>query len=611
MFSKALFKQSLKANGWMWLVITIAECFMLSCVMVISGNGNIGNVKDSVEDTIVKREIDASLEKRALSYYDLGTSGLEDFDGFYLAQYPVDYQDIATYEPGFNTWAASKPSQKSGESDEDYQAEVAAWQAKMPAASSLAEKAYAQAFSTWSDKMPNASSYQSQDDYLQALAAWQNLKPQVYLIAGQSAFYTATVELKDETLAQAQKKGYADGSDESNEMLGARLYALKPSSDFNSIFSDNGEEVPADYDVSSLLTHLQAGDQASYVSSSERVSYRNKRAQFSSEVFLASNMTKPVTVQMLLDALSKYGVTVVKYNSFGYTYASVKHMAASTLVSFQARYDYEVGELEKKKAQGDYPSQEDYDAALATMKADLTGDLSKSLLASLPSDVSSAIDEVGQMDLYSLIVGSVFFKIAGLLLPFIYAIMVSNNLIATQVDSGSMAYVLSTGTKRKTVVFTQACFLVLSLLAMFVCTLITSCICFSVVNVTNTGLNYGRLCLINLGAFLVLLAISGLNFFTSCVFDRTKHSMALGGGLSIFFLVATILGLFGSPVIPSVVRFEALNNFNYVSIITLFDVVSITKGTVDFWWKDAILLVIGLTGYLAGSARFIKKDLPL
>ena len=57
------------------------------------------------------------------------------------------------------------------------------------------------------------------------------------------------------------------------------------------------------------------------------------------------------------------------------------------------------------------------------MKTTLTGDLSQSLLASLPPEVASAIEDVGQMDLYSLIVGSVFFKIAGLLLPIIYAIM--------------------------------------------------------------------------------------------------------------------------------------------------------------------------------------------
>ena len=51
--------------------------------------------------------------------------------------------------------------------------------------------------------------------------------------------------------------------------------------------------------------------------------------------------------------------------------------------------------------------------------------------------------------------------------------------------------------------------------------------------------------------------------------------MALGGGLNMFFLVATMLGLFGSPVLPSIIRMEALNAFNYVSIISLFDVVSI------------------------------------
>lgn len=30
--------------------------------------------------------------------------------------------------------------------------------------------------------------------------------------------------------------------------------------------------------------------------------------------------------------------------------------------------------------------------------------------------------------------------------------------------------------------------------------------------------------------------------------------MALGGGLNMFFLVATMLGLFGSPVFPSIIR---------------------------------------------------------
>ena len=46
MFSKALFKQSCKANGVMWSIITAAVCFMLACVMLISGSGNISDIKN-------------------------------------------------------------------------------------------------------------------------------------------------------------------------------------------------------------------------------------------------------------------------------------------------------------------------------------------------------------------------------------------------------------------------------------------------------------------------------------------------------------------------------------------------------------------------------------
>ena len=81
MFSKALFKQSCKANRTMWIIITFAVCFMLACVMLISGGGNIGNIKNAVEDTIITGEIDASLQKRAINYYGISTDALGTFDG--------------------------------------------------------------------------------------------------------------------------------------------------------------------------------------------------------------------------------------------------------------------------------------------------------------------------------------------------------------------------------------------------------------------------------------------------------------------------------------------------------------------------------------------------
>lgn len=87
--------------------------------------------------------------------------------------------------------------------------------------------------------------------------------------------------------------------------------------------------------------------------------------------------------------------------------------------------------------------------------------------------------------------------------------------------------------------------------------------------------------------------------------------MAIGGGLSIFALVAAMLGLFGSPAIPTVVRLKSLNYFNYVTLISLFDVLSIMEGTTTFIWKLVILLVVGIVGYVAGAFKFTKKDLPL
>lgn len=546
MFSKALFKQSCKANGVMWTIITFAVCFMLACVMLISGNGNIGETKNAIEDTIIQKEIDAAIEERAINYYSLSDSALTTFDKEYIAAF-----DKAEY---LKTVAALMAGGKS-----ESEAKTAA-----------------------------ASKY--------------------YGVAALKVNFAAEQKAVD--------LGYGDDKEKTREIVGVSMFALNPelieegSKTLYNAYLGKTEDILDAYDVTSLVVYAMQDKGEEYITSIERRDYVSTRAEKAGANFLALNIVSEEAVDEMIKTLSSYGVDRAKYDSFGYNYENVKKLARNTVITYSNRLEYELSELEKKYAAGGFASEEEYKAAAEKTNADLIKAISGSLLDSLPSEVSDALEDIGQADLYTLIVGSIFYKLAGLLLPIIYMIMASNNLISGQVDSGSMAYVLSTSIKRKTVAFTQAVYLVGSLLAMFLLTTATGCVCLAIVG-TDIGLTYGKLLLLNLGAFLVLFALSGLNFFTSCYFDRSKRSMAIGGGLSIFALVAAMLGLFGSPVIPKVVRLDSLNYFNYTTIISMFDVVSIMDGTTVFSWKFAILAALGLIGLIAGSLKFTKKDLPL
>ena len=546
MFSKALFKQSCKANGVMWSIITFAVCFMLACVMLISGNGNIGETKNAIEDTIIQKEIDAAIEERAINYYSLSDSALTTFDKEYIAAF-----DKAEY---LRTVAALMAGGKS-----ESEAKTAA-----------------------------ASKY--------------------YGVAALKVNFAAEQKAVD--------LGYGNDKEKTQEIVGVSMFALNPelieegSKTLYNAYLGKTEDILDAYDVTSLVVYAMQDKGEEYITSIERRDYVSTRAEKAGANFLALNIVSEEAVDEMIKTLSSYGVDRAKYDGFGYNYENVKKLARNTVITYSNRLEYELSELEKKYSAGGFASEEEYKAAAEKTNADLIKAISGSLLDSLPSEVSDALEDIGQADLYTLIVGSIFYKLAGLLLPIIYMIMASNNLISGQVDSGSMAYVLSTSIKRKTVAFTQAVYLVGSLLAMFLLTTATGCVCLAIVG-TDIGLTYGKLLLLNLGAFLVLFALSGLNFFTSCYFDRSKRSMAIGGGLSIFALVAAMLGLFGSPVIPKVVRLDSLNYFNYTTIISMFDVVSIMNGTTVFSWKFAILAALGLIGLIAGSLKFTKKDLPL
>lgn len=538
MFSKSLFKQSCKANGVMWCVITLAVCFMLACVMLIAGGSNLSGTATVIMDTIIEGELKSGAQSRSINYYLISDAALGHFDETFRAE-----------------------AVKAADGSEAKRAATEAYLAALEAGRTSEEAKQA-----------------AQLAGLQAGAA--------------TAYKVSVAELFGYADSLAQAKGYASDSDEALEIKGLIFYVLNPATEtggylYDDFYTNLGEEAPR-YELTTLFTATEEG----------RAGYRNEYAAKNSLVFLAGNMIDEKNVQSALAALGSYGVTREQYAKFGFTdYANVKEIALSSLLEFRAKYDYRIANLKEGET-------------AESVAEELAKDISQGFLASLPEEVSDALEEIGQADMYGVLVGSIFFKMAGLLLPIIYMIMAANNLVAGQVDSGSMAYILSSSVKRRTVTFTQAVFLVGSLFLMFCCTYITSVVCFSLVDVV-TELTYTKLLLINIGAFLVMFAMSGISFLASCWFNRSKRSMALGGGLNMFFLVATMLGLFGSPVLPSIVRMKALDSFNYVSIISLFDVVSILDGTWGFVWKLAVLLVVGVVCYVIGSIRFRRKDLPL
>ena len=116
MFSKALFKQSVKANGLMWLIVTIAVCFMLCCVMLISGSATINEVKTSVSDTIIKEVIESNIKKNEIAMLNMATTGEAKFDEYFVYEY-TNSLTKEKEDPSFLTKVASYMAQ--GLSEED------------------------------------------------------------------------------------------------------------------------------------------------------------------------------------------------------------------------------------------------------------------------------------------------------------------------------------------------------------------------------------------------------------------------------------------------------------------------------------------------------------
>ena len=235
----------------------------------------------------------------------------------------------------------------------------------------------------------------------------------------------------------------------------------------------------------------------------------------------------------------------------------------------------------------------------------------------LPTSIQDSLTEMGNMNTYGIIVGVIAFGIAVLLIPMVYTVLTANSLVSEKIESGSLAFTMSTPISRGSFIFTSGIYLIFTEIFMAVCLTGVSVIAQLIGGYFGSGdlltaLPISNIVAYGLGNFMVSLAISGICFMSSCLFNKTNNNIGVSGGISIFFFICAILGLFATKAIPGTIRITSMNIFNYLTIFSLFDSLAVMDGSwMLFFMKLLVLFGITIVTYIIGSIKFTKKDLPL
>jgi len=218
------------------------------------------------------------------------------------------------------------------------------------------------------------------------------------------------------------------------------------------------------------------------------------------------------------------------------------------------------------------------------------------------------------LDMTRSLLFQIFYGMMTTILPGIYVLVTANKLLASQVDRGSMAYVLSTPVKRSTVTITQAFYLVNSLILMFgiqtgAHLLVNRANPVSLATFGYTmlsgDLTSKMILQVNLSALMVCIALAAVCFMFSGIFSSTKYSIGLSGTFIGINILANMLAMFGRLGV------SGLDKFKYLTIVSFYDYQSVLFKNSDWMQKLIFPAIIALAAFSVGQLVFRKKDLPL
>ncbi len=196
-------------------------------------------------------------------------------------------------------------------------------------------------------------------------------------------------------------------------------------------------------------------------------------------------------------------------------------------------------------------------------------------------------------------VGNYLYGFILVVIPSIFIILITNRLVGRYVDRGSMAYLLASPHKRRSIIFTQFIVMQLAILALVVYVTLLIIVCSNLM--FDPGIDIQKLIVLNIGLYGVLTFFAGVCFLSTCIFNETKLSIGIGAGIVIYSVLVQMLSQINN----------AMDFLQYITPLVLFDAEKVIAGSGDALLGIVALYVVGLACSFIGMQVFTKKDLPL
>jgi ABC-2 type transport system permease protein len=233
------------------------------------------------------------------------------------------------------------------------------------------------------------------------------------------------------------------------------------------------------------------------------------------------------------------------------------------------------------------------------------------------------------------IMDQAIFASIGFELPLIFLIVVSNKLVASEIQSGAITYVVTSSVSRREIILTKMWYMIISIFAGLILQIIFSV---PVIALYQNQIDFRTSAYI-LKLFsltLLLFAVSGITFIASSIFNKTLWSFVMGAGIPIAFFLLNMLAMINENMEP--LKYLSLNTLMTEAKVYVVDPLhsviqhnsllptdpagtqphdipvnwQIVNTNVGQWLPHFIALVLVGTGLYIGSGFiFCKKDLPL